>query len=137
MIDLSEMAHFVDHAHDDGLTCLVATASRTGQPNLAFKGSLMVWDRDHLAFWERAHGETLSHLRENPQIAAVYRNRAALKTWRFYGLAELHDSGPLREQIMARTHPAELERDPERKGIAVLIRIDRAVGSGVDQRRDG
>ncbi len=137
MIDLSEMANFVDRAHDDGLTCLVATASKDGQPNLAFKGSVMVWDKDHLAFWERAHGETLAHLRENPRIAAVYRNRAAGKAWRFWGVAELHERGELRDRIMARTIQAELDRDPERKGVAVLIRVDRVAGSGVDQRREG
>ena len=137
MIDLSEMAEYVDRAHDDGLTCLVATASKDGQPNLAFKGSVMVWDKDHLAFWERAHGETLKQLRENPRIAAVYRNRAAGKAWRFWGVAELHESGELRDRIMARTVQAELDRDPERKGVAVLIRVDRVAGTGGEQRRDG
>ena len=137
MIDLSEMAPFVDRAHDDGLTCLVATASRDGQPNLAFKGSTMVWDQEHLAFWERAHGETLAHLRENPQIAVVYRNREAGKTWRFWGVAELHEADALREEIMGRTIQAELDRDPERKGIGILVRVDRVLGSGADQRRDG
>jgi hypothetical protein len=136
MIDLSEMAPFVDRAHEDGLTCLVATAGADGQPNLAFKGSLMVFDRDHLAFWERSHGETLRDLQENPKLAAVYRNRAAGKTWRFYGQAELLPDGAVRERIMSRTIQAELDRDPERKGVAVLIRVDRAVGSGVDQRRE-
>ena len=137
MIDLAEMAEYVDRAQEDGLTCLVATASKDGQPNLAFKGSVMVWDKDHLAFWERAHGETLNHLRENPRIAAVYRNRAAGKAWRFWGVAELHEGGELRDKIMARTIQAELDRDPERKGVAVLIRVDRVAGSGVDQRRGG
>ena len=136
-IDLSEMAEYVDRAHDDGLTCLVATASIDGRPNLAFKGSVMVWDTDHLAFWERAHGETLTQLRENPRIAAVYRNRAAGKAWRFWGVAELYESGDLRDRIMARTIPAELDRDPDRKGVAVVIRVDRVAGSGVDQRRAG
>jgi hypothetical protein len=136
MIDLSEMAPFVDRAHEDGLTCLVATAGADGQPNLAFKGSLMVFDGEHLAFWERSHGETLLDLQENPKLAAVYRNRSAGKTWRFYGLAELLRTGPLRAQIMERTIPAELERDPERKGVGVLIRVDRVLGSGVDQRRE-
>jgi len=134
MIDLSEMAPFVDRAHDDGLTCLVATASRDGQPNLAFKGSMMVWDQDHLAFWERAHGETLAHLRENPRVSVVDRNREAGKTWRFWGTTELHEGDSLRQEIMGRTIPAELERDPERKGIGVLVRVDRVLGSGVDQR---
>ncbi len=137
MIDLSDMAEYVDRAHENGLTCLVATASADGRPNIAFKGSMMVWDRDHLAFWERARGETLAHLRENPRIAVVYRNKAAGKAWRFYGVTEVHEADPLREQVMARTIPDELERDPERKGVAVLIRVDRVLGSGVDQRRDG
>jgi hypothetical protein len=137
VIDLSDMAEYVDRAHDEGLTCLVATASRDGHPNIAFKGSVMVWDREHLAFWERAHGETLAHLRENPPIAVIYRNAAAGKAWRFYGVSELYDSGSLREQVMARTIPAELERDPERKGVAVVIRVDRVIGRGVDQRREG
>jgi predicted pyridoxine 5'-phosphate oxidase superfamily flavin-nucleotide-binding protein len=137
MIDLSEMAEYVDRAHEDGLTCLVATASSDGQPNLAFKGSVMVWDKDHLAFLERAHGETLSQLRENPRIAVVYRNRAAGKAWRFWGVTELHESGELRDKVMARTVQAELDRDPERKGVAVIIRVDRVAGSGVEQRREG
>ena len=137
MIDLSEMAELVDRAHDDGQTCLVATASKSGRPNLAFKGSVMVWDKEHLAFWERAHGETLTQLKENPYIAAVYRNRAAGKTWRFWGEAELHEAGALREQVMGRTIQAELDRDPERKGVAVVIRVDRVSGSGVEQRREG
>ena len=137
MIDLSEMAEYVDRAHEDGLTCLVATASIDGQPNLAFKGSVMVWDKDHLAFWERAHGETLNQLRENPRIAVVYRNRAAGKAWRFWGVTELHDSGEVRDKVMARTVQAELDRDPERKGVAVIIRVDRVAGSGVEQRREG
>jgi len=136
MIDLSEMAEYVDRAHDDGVTCLVATASKDGRPNLAFKGSLMVWDKDHLAFWERAHGETLAHLRENPRIAAVYRNRAAGKAWRFWGVAEVHASGEPRDRVLARTIPAEFERDPERKGVAVVIRVDRVSGAGVEQRRE-
>ena len=38
---------------------------------------------------------------------------------------------------MARTIPAELERDPERKGVAVMIRVDRVLGGGLEQRRDG
>ena len=136
MIDLSDMAD-LDRAYADGFPCLVATAAADGSPNIAFKGSLMVFDRDHLAFWERSHGETLAHLRENPRIAAIYRNPTTGKAWRFYGVAELHENGALREQVMARTIPAELDRDPERKGVAVVVRVDRVLGRGIDQRRDG
>jgi len=56
-----------------------------------------------------------------------------------YGRAELHEDGPTREQIMARTPAPELEKDPERRGIGVLIRVDRLVEpfGGVTQQREG
>ena len=98
MIDLTEMAELVDRSGPDGYTVLVATASKDGAPDLAFKGSVMVWDKDHLAFWERAHGVTLSNLEENPRAALVYRNRDAGKNWRFWGDAQLLRDGELRER---------------------------------------
>jgi hypothetical protein len=137
MIDLSDMAEHVNTAQADGVPCLVGTATRDGRPDVAFKGSVMVWDRDHLAFWERSKGTTLANLRENPQVAVVYRNGAIGKAWRFFGVAELHESGPLREQIMGRTIQAELDRDPERTGVGVLIRVDRVASRDVNQRREG
>ena len=133
-IDLSEMAEYVDKSGPDGYTMLVATASKDGAPDLAFKGSVMVWDKDHLAFWERAHGQTLANLGENPQVAVVYRNRDAGKAWRFWGTAELLRDGETREGIMGRTFQPELDRDPERKGVAVLIRVDKVGGSTAQQR---
>jgi hypothetical protein len=134
MIDLTGMAEFVDRSGPDGYTMLVATASKSGAPDLAFKGSVMVWDKDHLAFWERAHGVTLANLAENPQVALVYRNREAGKNWRFWGDATLLRDGEVREGIMARTYQPELDRDPERKGVAVLIRVDKVSGTTSQQR---
>jgi len=128
------MAPLIDRSGPDGYTMLVATASKDGAPNLAFKGSVMVWDSEHLAFWERAHGETLRHLEENPQIALVYRNRDAGKNWRFWGDTMLLRDGDVREGIMARTFQPELDRDPERKGVAVLIRVNKVSGSTSQQR---
>jgi hypothetical protein len=79
-------------------------------------------------------GETLAHLAQNPKIALVYRNRDAGKNWRFWGEATLLPDGEVREGIMGRTFQAELDRDPERKGIAVLIRVDRVSGTTSQKR---
>ena len=130
MIDLSEYADAVNAALAEGSPCVVATASATGAPSLGLKGSVMVFDREHLAFWDRTLGETLAQLRENPQVAVLYRNRERNLHVRFHGEATLHESGELREQIMARTVEAELDRDPERRGVGVLIRVDRVVAPG-------
>ena len=45
--------------------------------------------------------------------------------WRFYGTAVVYESGPIREEVMSRTVEAELERDPERLGVAVLIKVNK------------
>jgi uncharacterized protein len=137
MIDLSEMAEAVNSALAEGNVCLVSSASRAGMPDIAFKGSVMVFDKDHLAFWERSKGQTLSNLEENPQACVLYRSRERGIAWKFFGAAELHPAGDVREQIMARTVEIELSRDPERTGVAVLIRVDRIVqGRNVLQARD-
>lgn len=59
--------------------------------------------------------------------------------WRFYGQATQYKDGPVREQIMNRVIKAEIDKDPERKGYGVLIRVDKFRGySGfnVVQQRD-
>lgn len=128
MIDLTaEMRELIDHAFEQGHYMLVATAGADGMPDVAFKGSLMAWDGEHLAFWERAHGTTLRNLEENPKMAALYRNGERRLMWRFFGEAVLHREGPVRDGVMARTVAAELDRDPERKGVAVVMRIDQVV----------
>ena len=40
----------------------------------------------------------------------------------------IHKDGDLRQQIMDRTYKAELDKDPERKGYGVLVRIDKIRG---------
>ena len=137
MIDLTGMAEAVNSALAEGNTCLVGTASAAGMPDIAFKGSVMVFDADHLAFWERSKGQTLQNLQENPQTCVLYRSPQRGVAWRFYGVAELYWEGEAREQIMARTVEAELNRDPERQGVAVLIRVDRVMaGRQVLQERE-
>lgn len=137
MIDLTEMADAVDNAMAEGNVCLVGTAGADGMPDIAFKGSVLVFDRDHLAFWERSAGLTLANLEANPQACVLYRSRERGVAWRFYGHATLHAEGELRDQIMARTVQAELDRDPDRRGVAVLIRTDRIVaGRQILQARE-
>jgi hypothetical protein len=102
---------------------IVAT-SNGSDPDLAMKGSLMVWDADHLAFWERSLNETLAGLRANPKVAVLVRPQGAPPV-RFYGEARLVDDANEREAIWQKTIPQEQSRDPEKKGYAVLIRVDR------------
>ncbi len=137
MIELTEeMKTAISTSFTDGLSLLVGTASKAGMPDMAYKGSTMAFDSDHLAFWERSHGQTLRNLEENGQVCMMYRNPQTRLSLKFFGVAELLKDGPVRQQIMDRTVEFELSRDPERKGVAVLVRIDKIlqVGQVVQER---
>ena len=103
--------------------CVIAT-SNGADVDLALKGSFMVWDDDHLAYWERGLNETLAAIRVNPRVAVLLRPKGA-PPMRFYGAARVIEDPEQREAIYQRVIPEEQARDPEKKGFGVLIRVDR------------
>ena len=126
MIEITEqMKELVNRNHADGWDCTIGTVDKNGQPQLSLKGSVMVYDSETLAYWERAKRTALENVVENPKTAVLYNNMTDRIRWRFYGMAEVHESGFIREDVMSRIVDAELERDPERLGVAVLIKVNR------------
>ncbi len=131
-----EMTTALNNSFSDRKIVQVGSASPSGTPDIAYKGSAMAWDGEHIAFWERALGTTYSNLKANPQCVLLYTNFEERKFWKFTGMAEVLDSGEVRDAVMARTVQAELDRDPERKGAAVVVRIDKVtMGPTVLQER--
>jgi hypothetical protein len=133
-IDLLPYQEFFAEAAADGTPVVVGTTEADGTPDLAMKGSFMVWDKDHVAFWERAHGETLAALRANKKLTALYRNSNRMRgQLRLYGeVVTLAEDGNLREQVWNRTIETEQKADPEKKGVGVIVRVDRIrVGGNV------
>ena len=98
----------------------------------------MVYDQESLAWWERSKRSALANLGGNAQVVIFYRNPEQGKTWRFYGTATVYDSGSVREDVMSRTVPAELDRDPDRNGVAVVVKLDKIgeLSGNVLQERD-
>ena len=138
-INLTDYKEFLDGALANRTPCVVATASSRGQPNVSLRGSVMVFDAEHLAYWDRVHGRQEEHLAENPHVVVFYRDSATRTSLRLYGTATVHASGPVREQVMSRVIEAEMNRDPERTGVAVVVRVDlvMSLGSQVLQQREG
>lgn len=120
-----EMQDLVNSALADRVPCFVATASSDGDPQISMKGSVIVYNDDTLAYWERSKRTALDNVRQNPKIVVFYRNPEKRYNWRFHGTAIVEESGSIREEVMGRTPQAELDRDPERLGVAVLIKIDK------------
>ena len=119
-------------AWDDGAPCLVATDGPDG-PNISVKGSMVVFDDDHLAYWERSKKQALENLGHDKRVCVMYANFKAQRDGvldsgflRFYGTAELHESGPIREAIFKLLLPREQTHVGADTGIGVLVKIERA-----------
>jgi len=80
---------------------LVATASRTGKPNVSAKGSLHVLDDEHVAFADIASPRTVANIRENPQVGVICLDAAARKGCRIWGKGSILNSGELFDQLSA------------------------------------
>jgi Pyridoxamine 5'-phosphate oxidase len=122
-LDVTQYADAVNNAFYNQTVCTIAT-SNDGEADLALKGSFMVWDQDHLAYWERGFNETLAAIRANPRVAVLVRPKGA-PPLRFYGDAHVVEDAAEREAVYQRVIPEEQGRDPEKKGLAVLIHVDR------------
>ena len=135
----SEMKELIDNALSDKYPCIVGTASSEGLPNVAYKGSLMVFSETELAFWERTRKGGFAQLTDNPNIVVMYRNPELRKSWRFYGEVTIYDSGEIKDQVLEKTVQPELDRDPDRLGVAVIIKVTKitTLGGEIVQEESG
>lgn len=114
--------------------CLVGTVLPSGFAQITPRGSTMVYDDDHLALWERGRGSTTANLHDRSKVTVFLRKPQLREVGvlpkggiaRFYGTAEIHRSGAAYEEVWRRLVQPEKERDPDRKGFAVLIKVERA-----------
>lgn len=143
MTDL--MRNLLNSAIADSAICLVGTATKDGYPQVSPKGSVVVFNEDTLCYWERSGRSALSRVRENPHVMVYYRNAAKAKEIpyragciRFYGDARVTTDGPERARVWELTPEAERKADPEKKGAAVLMRVDRIeeISGNVIMQRD-
>jgi hypothetical protein len=124
---------FITNAWADNVPCLLGTVGEDG-PNVSPKGSLIFYDDDHLAYWERSRKKALENMRGDRRVIVVYANMKAQREGklasgilRFYGTAELHEDGPVKDKIFSMLSKREQEHEGADKGFGVLIRIERAV----------
>ena len=114
--------------------CLVATTLPDGYAQVSPRGSVMVFDDNHLAIWERGKGSVNAQMQDGTKVTVFFRKPALRESGmlpkggiaRFYGVAKVHKSGATYDEVWKRLIPQEKDRDPDRKGFAVVIKLDRA-----------
>ena len=114
--------------------CLIATALPSGYAQVTPRGSTLVFDDEHFSLWERGKGSTTANLVDGTKVT-IYFRKSQLRAEgilpkggiaRFYGTARLYKSGPIYEEVWKRLIQPEKNRDPDKKGFAVLIDVERA-----------
>jgi predicted pyridoxine 5'-phosphate oxidase superfamily flavin-nucleotide-binding protein len=78
---------------------LVATASKSGRPNVSAKGSLRVLDDENVVFADVASPRTLANIKENPQVSVMCLDAVQNHSCRIWGTAQVITSGRLFEDI--------------------------------------
>ena len=125
------------HEHIDAAlsldTPLVGTIDADGYPRISLRGSTCVFDDETLAFWDRGSGGVNESIADGAKVTVLYRKpelRESLLPMggvaRFFGTATVHRDGPVRQQVWDKILEAERNRDPEQKGFAVLVEVERA-----------
>ena len=122
----------INNAWVDGYPCLLATVGEDG-PNISVKGSMLVFDDQHLAYWERSKKKALENLKQDSRVVVMYSNFKAQRDGvlpngflRFWGKVEMHEAGPTHDAIFAKLSKREQEHAGADTGIGMLIKIERA-----------
>jgi uncharacterized protein len=79
----------------------VATINADGTPNLSPKGTLAVWDREHLVFADIASPNTSANLERNSALEVNVVDPLIRRGYRFTGTAVVHRDGVMFEDGVA------------------------------------
>ena len=132
-----EIHERVNGALDEGFPLSMTAVSADSLPVVSFRGSTQTFGDDALAVWVRGEtSSTLAAIAQNPNVAVIYTNMPARKFYIFRGQATVTTDPEDRNRIWEGQHDLEKQRDLERTGTAVVIRLDSVQGSGVNLTRD-
>jgi hypothetical protein len=114
--------------------CLLGSVLPNGFAQVTPRGGTMVYDDEHIGLWERGSGSSAAAMQDGSKLTIYFRKPALREEGvlprggiaRFYGSAKIYKSGPVYEEVWRRLVQPEKDRDPDKKGYAVLIAVERA-----------
>ena len=125
------MREAVNNALTNRTPAMVSYVAEDGQPNLSLRGSTQAYSDDQLAIWVRnPDGGILRGVAANPKMALMYRDPEKRIAWQFHGRARRDDSDDVRQTVYDNSPEVERNMDEERKGVAVIIDLDRVIARG-------
>ena len=130
MIGLNDdMKKRLVEALTDGRPVVAAYVSPSGDPQVAFYGSIHAYSDSELALWVRnPKAEFLDAIQHNPKVGFMYSDMSSRVFYRMYGRAARTSDESALERIFEGMHQLEQGLDPDRKGVAVLVELDEVAG---------
>ncbi len=101
--------------------CFVASLNPDGSPNVSPKGTIRVWDADHLVFADIASPGTVANIGRDARVHVNVVDHFARRGWRFGGRASVTEEPAVLDALRAE-YPDEAY--PFQR--AVLIRVEEA-----------
>jgi hypothetical protein len=131
-LDLSgEIATAINEAAGHGRALVLGYVADDGTPSLSFRGSAQVYSSSQLAVWARKPDEGLAvAVAERPAVSLLYlsRDTPGARYLSIKGRARV--APEINDVVYDRMFGPERERDPDRKGVAILIDVDTIDGAG-------
>ena len=115
--------------------CIVCTVQPDGYAQASPRGSVVIMNGGSaLGFWNRGGGTTADNLEDGSKVTVYFRDPAMRESGvlkvsgiaRFYGTATVHREGDVLETVWETMVQPERDRDPDKKGHAVLVELERA-----------
>src|SRR5689334_17769333 len=103
----------------------VATVNPDGSPNVSPKGTISVWDDDHLVFADIASPNTMANLARNAEVELNIVDPVVRKGYRFKGRASVITDGPELDAAL-QFFVRERGSDISRMRAVAIIEVERA-----------
>jgi hypothetical protein len=124
-----DMRDAIGTAFESRNVVTVAYNGEDGWPHVSRRGSTQVFGPQQLAIWVRKRDDGLAKAVETrPQVTLFYLDlveRGVVYT--FYGRGWVSTDPAVNDQVWTATPEREQAQDPERKGVALVVDLDRIV----------
>lgn len=126
-----EMQNAVNSAFAARRPMVITYVDENNAPQMSYRGTTQTYSDTQLAIWVRdPQGRILDSIAGNPAVALLFGYFEADDRgfMIFRGRARADHSPSVRKQVYENSHEFEQSKDPERKGVAVIIDLDSVDG---------
>jgi len=130
-----EIKAAVDGALDNQTPMLIAYLDDAQQIHVSFRGTIQAYSDDQLALWAREpEGGLPRNIGERPHVTLFYHDPSRRTSYTFYGRARVETDPAARAAIFENSHPREQQMDFRRRGVAIVVDLDKIEGRAAGGR---